>query len=66
MTVPEYTTKFEELARFSALIAPTDEARKNKYMIGLRTDILSWHVKMTCHIIARKIIELTGYVWQMK
>ena len=39
MTVPEYTTKFEELAKFSASIAPTDEARNNKYMLGLRTDI---------------------------
>ena len=39
MTVPEYTAKFEELARFSAFIAPTDKAQKNKYMLGLRIDI---------------------------
>ena len=39
MTVPEYIAKFEELAKFSASIAPTDEARKNKYMLGLQTDI---------------------------
>ena len=39
MTVPKYIAKFEELARFSASIAPTDEARKNKYMLGLRIDI---------------------------
>ena len=37
--VPEYIAKFEELARFSASITPTDEARKNKYMLGLRIDI---------------------------
>ena len=30
---------FEELARFFASISPTDEARKNKYMLGLRIDI---------------------------
>ena len=39
MTVPEYTAKFEELTRFSVSIAPTDEVRKNKYMLGLRIDI---------------------------
>ena len=39
ITVPEYTAKFEEQARFSASIAPTDEAWKNKYMLGLRIDI---------------------------
>ena len=39
MTVPEYTAKFKELARFYAFITPTDEARKNKYMQGLRIDI---------------------------
>ena len=39
MTVLECTTKFKELARFSALIALTDEARKNKYMLRLRIDI---------------------------
>ena len=39
MTVPEYTTKFKELARFSGSIAPIDEAKKNKYMLGLRIDI---------------------------
>ena len=39
MIVLEYIAKFEELARFFASIAPTDEARKNKYMLGLRIDI---------------------------
>ena len=40
MTVPEYTAKFKELARFFAFITPTDKVRKNKYMLGLRIDIV--------------------------
>ena len=36
ITVLEYIAKFEELARFSTSITPTDEARKIKYMLRLR------------------------------
>ena len=40
LLVAEYVTKFEELARFAPTIVPTDEARKTKFMHGLRVDIV--------------------------
>ena len=40
MSVAEYTAKFDELARFAPTIVPTDDARKMKYMLGLRTEIV--------------------------
>ena len=40
MTVTEYTAKFDALARFAPSIVPTDEARRVKYMHGLRIDIV--------------------------
>ena len=40
LSVAEYVTKFEELARFAPTIVPTDEARKTKFMHGLRVDIV--------------------------
>ena len=40
MSVAEYTAKFDELARFAPMIVPTDEARKAKYMYGLRTEFM--------------------------
>ena len=39
MTVTEYVAKFNELARFSLFIVPTDEARKKKFMLGLKVDV---------------------------
>ena len=36
----EYTAKFDELARFAPTIVPTDDARKMKYMLELRTEIV--------------------------
>ena len=40
MSVAEYTAKFDELLRFAPTIVPTDDARKMKYMHGLRTEIV--------------------------
>ena len=40
MTVAKYTAKFDELACFAPTIVPTDDARKMKYMHGLRTEIV--------------------------
>ena len=42
MSVAEYAMKFEELARFSPLVVPTDEARKSKFIYGLRTEIAKY------------------------
>ena len=39
LTVTEYVAKFTELARFSPTIVPTDDARKRKFMLGLRVEI---------------------------
>ena len=39
MTVTEYVAKFNELARFAPFIVPTDEARKRKFMLGLKVDV---------------------------
>ena len=39
MTVTEYVTKFTELARFAPTIVPTDNARKRKFMLGLRVEV---------------------------
>ena len=39
MTVTEYVTKFTELARFARTIVPTDDARKRKFMLGLRVEV---------------------------
>ena len=39
MTVTEYVAKFNELARFALFIVPTDEARKRKFMLGLKVDV---------------------------
>ena len=36
MTVTDYVTKFIKLARFDPTIVPTDDARKRKFMLGLR------------------------------
>lgn len=40
MSVADYTAKFDELARFSSRMVQTDEARKKRYMYGLRTDVV--------------------------
>ena len=40
MTVTEYVAKFNELARFALFIMPTDEARKRKFMLGLKVDVV--------------------------
>ena len=40
MSMAQYTTKFDELARFAPTIVPSDDARKMKYMHGLRTEIV--------------------------
>ena len=40
ISVAEYIAKFDELARFVPTIVPTDNARKMKYMHGLRTEIV--------------------------
>ena len=37
--VKEYVAKFTELARFAPTIVPTDDARKRKFMLGLRVEI---------------------------
>ena len=42
MSVVEYVAKFDELARFAPTMVPTDEARKLKFMHGLRPDIANW------------------------
>ena len=39
MTVTEYVAKFNELACFALFFVPTDEARKRKFMLGLRVDV---------------------------
>ena len=39
MTVTEYVAKFNELAHFALFIVPTDEARKRKFMLGLKVDV---------------------------
>ena len=39
MTITEYVAKFNELARFAPFIVPTDEARKRKFMLGLKVDV---------------------------
>ena len=39
MTITEYVAKFNELARFASIIVPTDDARKIKFMLGLRVEI---------------------------
>ena len=39
MTVTEYVAKFNELAHFALSIVPTDEARKRKFILGLRMDV---------------------------
>ena len=41
MSVSEYTTEFDMLARFASSLVPTDQARKMKYMHGLNVDIVS-------------------------
>ena len=35
----EYVTKFIELARFAPTIVPIDNARKRKFMLGLRVEV---------------------------
>ena len=40
MSVAEYTAKFYELAHFAPTIFPTDDAKKMKYIHGLRTEIV--------------------------
>ena len=39
MSVAEYVAKFNELARFTPIIVPTDDARKMKFMHGLRPEV---------------------------
>ena len=39
VSVAEYVTKFYELAWFASTMVPTDEARKMKFMHGLRLEI---------------------------
>ena len=39
MAVTKYGAKFNELARFTPSIIPTDEVRKRKFMLGLRVDV---------------------------
>ena len=39
MSVVEYVAKFNELARFAPTIVPTDDARKMKFMHGLRPKV---------------------------
>ena len=39
ITVIEYVAKFNELARFTSSIIPTDDARKWKFMLGLRVNV---------------------------
>ena len=39
LTITEYVAKFTELARFAPTIVPTDDARKRKFMLGLRVEI---------------------------
>ena len=40
MTVAEYITKFDELARYALILVSTDDARKIKYMHGLSVEIV--------------------------
>ena len=40
MTVTEYVTKFTELVRFAPTIVPTDDARKRKFMLRLRVEVV--------------------------
>ena len=42
MSVAEYAMKFEELARFSPFMVPTEEARKAKFMHGRKTEIIKY------------------------
>ena len=39
MTVTEYVANFNELVRFTLSIMPTNEARKKKFMLGLRVNV---------------------------
>ena len=39
LTVTEYVTKLNELARFVPTIVPTDDARKRKFIVRLRVEI---------------------------
>ena len=39
MTVTEYVAKFNELARLAPFIVLTDEARKRKFILGLKVDV---------------------------
>ena len=39
MTVTEYVANFNELAYFAPSIMLTNEARKRKFMLGLRVDM---------------------------
>ena len=41
MTVAEYTSKINELARFCPAMVPSDDTRKNKYMQGLKISVQS-------------------------
>ena len=41
MTVAEYITKFDELARYALILVSTDDARKIKYMHGLSVEIMT-------------------------
>ena len=39
MSVAKYVAKFDELARFTPIIVPTDDARKMKFMHGLHPEV---------------------------
>ena len=39
MTITKYVAKFNELVSFVLSIGPIDEARKRKFMLGLRVDV---------------------------
>ena len=39
MIVTEYVIKFTKLARFAPTIVPTDDARKRKFMLGLKVEV---------------------------
>ena len=58
MSVVEYTAKFDELARFPPTIVLTDDARKMKYMLRLRTEIVN-------HTPKRRTVRLFGD-WEMQ
>ena len=40
ISVAEYTAMFDELGRFAPTIVPTNDARKMKYMHGVKTEIV--------------------------